>query len=85
MSRDSLTTEKLAQVLTDGDDCGFKRPNRFVDALQAIQAFGRVQRMFYPAWLVHCRPDSHKTKIAILLTNQVQCGRGIRRRDKYGI
>ena len=47
MFRNSLTIRKLAQVLTDGGKYGFESPDRFVDALQVIQALGRVQRMFY--------------------------------------
>lgn len=67
-----LTARKLAQVLIKVGGCSGVSSDLFVDALKVIQALGRVQRTFHTTQLISRRPDSG-AKIAILLTNQVQC------------
>jgi len=72
VSYDFLTARKLAQVPIKASGRSCVSSDRFADALQVIQALGRVQRGFHFTRLVFRHPDL-RAKIAILLTNQVQC------------
>ena len=72
VSRSQLTPRKLAQVSRTMSSCNFNSPDRLVDALKAIQALRRVQRAWDVEKSAFRFPDS-RAKVAILLTNQVQC------------
>ena len=65
-------TRKLAQVPITTSDQDFVSLDRSTDAFQVIEALGRVQCTFRAARLV-CHYSDPRAKLAILLTNQVQC------------